>query len=444
MATTSPFDNDQYEKLSTGAQISPVTQAFDEGNSTAGRVNSIINSGSPLMKTAATRAAQAMQGRGLRNSSLAVQAGQQAVIETATPMAQTDANLFQQQALANQNAKNTANQFNANTKTTVGLAGLDAGQQESQFGRSLMEQARQFNGTNSLEQQKLAQSGDQFTQNLQLQRDTLNSSTGLEQAKLTEGARQFDTSSATSAQQFAQELQAQRDQFNQNLTLQREQLGVTSDADKARLAETVRQFDAQSVQQQQQFVQNLGLQREQLVAQKDQFAQQYGLDAQQLDMQRGQLSQQQQQFLAELDLKDRQLSAQASQAEAQLANQRTIAQMDADNRLALADVEASYKSDISGNENISNAWGTMMSSINDIQNNPELDEAARKTAIENQISSFQAFTGFWKKATGGAVDVSDLLQFSVVGGQAAAPENIFRPGAGSGVRDEYEGQLAPS
>lgn len=406
MAAASPFDIDNYQKLSTGAQIAPVTQDFDEDKSTAGRVNSIINTGSPLMKTAATKAAQAMQARGLRNSSMAVQAGQQAVIETALPIAQTDANLFQQQALANQNARNTAAQFNSNTKATVGLAGMDAARQESQFGRSLLEQARQFNVDQG-------NKGTQFDKTLALQRDTLSSNTAAEAAKLAEGARQFDVSSATGQSQFAQELASQRDQFNQNLAFQREQMGAGTELDRARLAESVRQFDAQAVQQQQQFVQNLGLQREQLAAQREQFAQQFGLDAQSLDLQRGQLSQQQQQFLAELDLKDRQLAEQVKQSESEMANQITIAKMDADNRLSLASMEANYKREIGSNENIANAWGTMLQSINDIQNNPEMDEAARKTAIGNQIESFRAFSSFWKKATGGAVDVSDLLTFGI-------------------------------
>lgn len=318
MATTSVFDQKKYDDLATGSQIEPVTQNFDESKGVAGRVDSIIKSDSPLMQTARTRAAQQANAKGLRNSSMAVQAGQQAVIETATPIASADASLFQQQQLKNQDARNSTNQFNSNARTTVGLSGLEAGQKADEFGRSLMEQARQF--------------------------------------------------------------------------------------------------DTQTAQQGGQFDKNLALQQEQLAAQREQFAQQLGLDVKQLDLQRDQLTQQQQQFLGELDLKGRQLEESARQSDAQLANQRTIAQMDADNRLKLAEVEAGFKMDIAGNENIANAWGTMMQNINAIQNNPDMDAEAKRINIENQIASFQSFTNFWKKSTGGSVDVGDLLNFGVDSG----------------------------
>lgn len=301
MATTSVFDQKKYDDLATGSQIEPVTQDFDESKGVAGRVDSIIKTNSPLMQTAVTRANQAANAKGLRNSSMAVQAGQQAVIETATPIANADAGLFQQQSLANQSARNNTNQFNSNARTTVGLTGLEAGQKEGQFGQSLMEQARQF--------------------------------------------------------------------------------------DKS----------------------------------KD-------LDTRQLD-------QQQEQYRGELDLKGQQLKESSRQADAQLANQRTIAQMDADNRLKLAEVEAGFKQDIAGNENIANAWGTMMQNINQIQNNPDLDPDAKRINVQNQIASFQSFTNFWQKATGGTTNVGDLLNFGVDSG----PGGTTLPPTSDGKKNTPEG-----
>lgn len=336
---TSVFDQKQYDDLATGSQIEPVTQDFDESKGVAGRVDSIIKTNSPLMQTAQTRAAQQANAKGLRNSSMAVQAGQQAVIETATPIANADASLYQQQALKNQDARNSTNQFNSNARTTVGLTGLEAGQKENQFGRSLMEQARQF--------------------------------------------------------------------------------------------------DTQTTQQGAQFDKNLALQQDQLTAQREQFAQQLGLDVKQLDLQRDQLTQQQRQFLDELDLKGRQLTESARQSDAQLANQRTIAQMDADNRIKLAEVEAGFKKDIAGNENIANAWGTMMQNINQIQNNPDMEADAKRVNIQNQIAAFQSFTGFWKKATGGTVDVGDLLNFGVDSG----PGGTTLPPATDGKKETTPGDF---
>ena len=63
-------------------QIAPVTQDFDESKGVASRVQSITSKASPLMQTARTRAAQNSASRGLLNSSIGAQAGEQAVIET--------------------------------------------------------------------------------------------------------------------------------------------------------------------------------------------------------------------------------------------------------------------------------------------------------------------------------------------------------------------------
>lgn len=78
-----------------------------------GRINRIIdtNSLSPLLQGAQTRAKQDANARGLRNSSMAVTAGQQAVYNTVTPIATTDANLSLQTKAANQLATNKSREI---------------------------------------------------------------------------------------------------------------------------------------------------------------------------------------------------------------------------------------------------------------------------------------------------------------------------------------------
>jgi hypothetical protein len=265
---TNPY-TEQSDELFKSPTVEPVTQEFDESKGVAARTNDIIKQDSPLMQTAATRAAQQANARGLRNSSMAVQSGQQAVIESATPIANADANLYQQQSLTNQGVRNQTNQFNATNS-----------QQNNQFGRSLMEQARQFD-------------------------------------------------------------------FGQ--------------------------------------------------------------------------SQQEQQFLKDLALRQNQLTTQAKTAADQMENQRTIAQMDAASKEKLIGIEAQYKTSIAGNENISQAWGSMMDGISRIQNNPDLDAATKATQIQNTINGFQSFTNFWNKVGGGTLDVSDLLNFGISSVGTAGP-----------------------
>lgn len=341
-------------------QIAPVTQDFDESKGVAGRVQSITSKASPLMQTARTRAAQNSASRGLLNSSIGAQAGEQAVIETATPIANADANLFQQQSLTNQAAKNAANTQNANNTINAGTSGAQLDVNERQAEATRAEQARQF--------------------------------------------------------------------------------GVSS-----------------------------GQQQQQIDAQREQFAQQLGMTQQDMDLRRNQLTQQQQQFLADLDQRkaqlteqgrqfdtsrtdnlsmfDREIAQKAEQFGLTQTQQMALAQLDVDTKLKMADLEAQYKNDIQSSTNIANAWGTTMQGISAIQTDPNLDEATKRVLIENNLASFGSFSNFWKKATGGTADVSDLLNFGVAtapdpqvdtgpisGGPAGAP-----PGGAGGYRgSQYE------
>lgn len=304
---------DSLTDLQKQNQIEPALGTFDESKGVAGRVASITGQASPLMQTARTRAAQTAQSRGLLNSTLAAQAGEQAVIETATPIANADANLFQQQNLTNQAAKNSAATQNANNALTAGVQGAQLDVSQDQAGKSLMEQARQFNTATSQRDQQFGVTSGQQQQQIDNQRAQAS-------ASLAEGARQFDGSRTDNLAMFDREL-----------------------------GEKARQF---------------GLSQEQQMA---------------------------------------------------------LAKMDVDTKLKMAEVEATYKNQIQGSANISNAWGTMMEGIAAIQTNPNLDEATKAALINNNLASFQSFSNFWRKATGGTTDISDLLSFQV----AAAP-----PGSG--------------
>lgn len=75
------------------------------------RLNSIINKDNPLMQSARTAALQGMNSRGLLNSSMAGEAAQKAVIDSAMPIAQQDAETYRIAAKSNQDAENEARQF---------------------------------------------------------------------------------------------------------------------------------------------------------------------------------------------------------------------------------------------------------------------------------------------------------------------------------------------
>lgn len=341
-----------FEDLYANVGVQATTQAFDEAKGVQGRIGSITSAGSPLMTAARTRAKQAGARAGLLNSSLAGQAGEKAVLDTAMPIATADAQLYQSQALANQQAMNNAALATASNRMNVGLAKFN-----------MDENIRQFD------------------------------------ANLGENRRQFDTGLSWDKEKTGQALNEQRRQFDSRLGL-----------DQQSLAEQTRQFDASFGQNAQQFSEKLALERENLAAQREQFAQKLGLDVQQLNLQRDQLGQQDRQFLAELDQKDRQLNQQADQFRQEMANRVTLANRDAENRENLMGLEAKYKQAIAGNENISRAWGSMMDSISQIQNNPDIKSDAKATLISNVQAGFASFAKFWEGTSG--VDVSSLLNFA--------------------------------
>jgi len=84
-----------------------------------GQLGTILDSGSPLLQQAETNAAQMANKRGLLNSSMAVSAGQQALVNTALPIAQQDASTQANAGQYNAEAANTTDRFNAGNANTT-------------------------------------------------------------------------------------------------------------------------------------------------------------------------------------------------------------------------------------------------------------------------------------------------------------------------------------
>lgn len=173
----------------------------------ANQLQKLLDSNSAYVDQARQRAIQLANARGLQNSTLAASAGEEAAIAQALPIAQQDASTYANQALTNQNAQNSAGEFNATQGMTA---------------RSLQEQARQYDNTLGLETDQLSESARQADNSTALQQDALteqqrqatiaanqNRDSLLEQqrqadmqqaladAQLTEQQRQFDTDTQT-------------------------------------------------------------------------------------------------------------------------------------------------------------------------------------------------------------------------------------------------------
>ena len=313
---------DQATTFADANKVEPFTNDFDESKGTAGRVASITDANSPLMQRAAVKGTQLAADRGLTNSSLAAQASQNAVLDAATPIAANDANLFQQNAMANLTARNTASLANAGNKNVLGNTAL----------------------------------------------------------------------------------QLENSNVQQNKTL----------------AQQASQFDVQAGQAQQQ-----------INAQIDQFAKSLGMTTQDLQIKRDTLTQQQQ--LAFADLENRrgiaQLQSQTTLTTAGMTQdtQRAIASMDSNTKTAIAQLQNANNSAINNNQLMASTWSSFTTNIAAIQNNPNLEQAAKETLIQNNIESFKTFAEFWKATTG--IDVSALLNFKMT--NTTAPTTPGTPGDGT-------------
>jgi hypothetical protein len=116
-----PVNSAQAPSIQNVAKVNVTPDATVEGR-TAG----IIASNSPLMQLAESRALQQANGRGLLNSSLAVGAGQNAVMDAATGIARQDAQTSANANAANAEALNKAGAANLTSATNTGLADIES------------------------------------------------------------------------------------------------------------------------------------------------------------------------------------------------------------------------------------------------------------------------------------------------------------------------------
>ena len=117
MPITTPILSQATQQVANAATLDPNQLAQMNATTVSGQANSIIGQGGPLMQQAANTGNAMAAQRGLLNSSMGIQAAQNAVLQNATQLAQGDAN-----------ALNAANQFNAQSQNQT-LAQNTANQQ---------------------------------------------------------------------------------------------------------------------------------------------------------------------------------------------------------------------------------------------------------------------------------------------------------------------------
>jgi hypothetical protein len=120
------------------------TVNVDPSQTVEGRISALLKTGSPLQQVARADATEAANARGLVNSSMAVGAGERAVIESALPIASQDASIFANAAQTNAQLGTNVSQFNAGSKNTASAAQFQAQAQAEQNFAAAKNQAAQL------------------------------------------------------------------------------------------------------------------------------------------------------------------------------------------------------------------------------------------------------------------------------------------------------------
>ncbi|PPC86674.1 MAG: hypothetical protein CTY37_05310, partial [Methylotenera sp.] len=143
----------------TAASTTAATRTLNPDELLSTQLNKVIGQDSALLQQARGNASKAANSRGLLNSSLAVQAGEAAVLDRALPIAQYDAGANTNVLSTNQANTQQSNIFNAGQEQDINKFNTSTATQNSQFNAN---EANKNSIVNASEQNKiLAQFLDQ-------------------------------------------------------------------------------------------------------------------------------------------------------------------------------------------------------------------------------------------------------------------------------------------
>jgi hypothetical protein len=131
LGTTNADGLSDFTQPSAAVQAKPSMGGVTSNQTVQGQMTGLMNSNNPLMQRAMTRASAAANKRGLLNSSMSTQAGQEAALTAALPIAEADAATNAKQAQLNQGF---ANEFSSKA--------LDLSNKTSLLGTELSNQTK--------------------------------------------------------------------------------------------------------------------------------------------------------------------------------------------------------------------------------------------------------------------------------------------------------------
>jgi hypothetical protein len=394
------------------------SQAVTPDQTVEGRINGLMstdrsgNYTNPVVRQAVERSMQQMSGRGLLNSSMAQQAGQEAAIAKAIEIAGPDAERFFQQSRANQDATNVfsrdeqvykydlskmsvqqANELEKMAKAN----GYDINKMTFQQANELEKMGVGFDQDMLKLDKTQAFQGDQFDRTLENNKDQFGQTIGLDSRRIDQQDSQFDRT-----------LENNKDQFGQTIAL-----------DGKRVDQQDSQFNAN------------------LENNKDQFGQTIALDGKRVDQQNSQ-------FNAGLDLDGKKLDQQDSQFNSELNfNQEkfdrelefriTDAQLNRDSAKEATSIANNFSREIAGIKAVDDSYDLYLRRISEIDGRTDLGEDAKvqlKNSAGTDFKNFATMKGISSELNLGQ-------RFTV----ASADDDDAGTGTGTGSSREPTGML---
>jgi hypothetical protein len=147
-AVKDPVMHEASQIASTQGAVDPTTMTVQ------GQLEKLLASDNPLMDQARQKAMREANSRGLVNSTMAAQAGEEAFISQALPIAQQDASTFYSQGRANQDSTNQFSMADKNFENTQNLADFQSqasrAQQAEGANQHLNEMEQNYQNSNSM------------------------------------------------------------------------------------------------------------------------------------------------------------------------------------------------------------------------------------------------------------------------------------------------------
>lgn len=367
--TAGTRDATTYQAQTGTAQTMDVTPEMMVEN----RITGIIDRNSDLSRSAEARSLAQMNARGLSSSSMAVGAGQRAVIDSAMPIAMADAKTLVESGRFNVEQANIMEQFNKGQLNAAAAFNADATNQAASDNQAALNRAAEF----------------------MAQADNLAKQTNVQEKNK---AKEFYAEAANAAadayanaQNNALSLEAQAQNARDDVVYQEATRAAQYAAEVANTAYNnyvQAQNQAKAVEAQSRT--QIGIAQYETVVKSNEAALDRALTAATANQNSADAK-----ALRELDAKVRGEVAAAEIAAQKAINDATIAGRTADTKLEIEGRSADAAKDAAARVrqqalmSVSEAGAEYTRAVSDAYNNPDLDTAAKQTAVENALKTYK-------------------------------------------------------